>query len=254
MLQGNLLPSFWAEAVNAASYIRNRCPTNALNGNIPYEKWTKKILKLDPRSREGVLVRYPVESKGYRIWIPLERKVIVTRDVKFVRENSIKGRYLEVMKEIEGESREAEVLDLEIVKQTSPQKIPKQMSTSTVQDPQPESKMVRAPGRSRLLRSGGRGRPKKLFKTRTEEISVSDYENEVEIDTNDLQDDVFMEYAGISEVSVHEALNGDEREEWEDAIYSEVKNLVKNDNFDIIKRSENENLVGSRLVLTNKVG
>lgn len=42
LIQSNLPPSFWGEAVNAANYIRNRCPTSSLGSKTPYEKWTGK--------------------------------------------------------------------------------------------------------------------------------------------------------------------------------------------------------------------
>jgi hypothetical protein len=32
--------NFWAEAVETAAYIRNRCPTSALNNLTPFEAWT----------------------------------------------------------------------------------------------------------------------------------------------------------------------------------------------------------------------
>jgi hypothetical protein len=31
---------FWAEAVNMAVYIKNRCPTKALDSKTPQEAWT----------------------------------------------------------------------------------------------------------------------------------------------------------------------------------------------------------------------
>lgn len=39
--------------------------------------------KLAPRALNGVLVGYSDESKGYRLWLPDDRKVVVSRDVKF---------------------------------------------------------------------------------------------------------------------------------------------------------------------------
>lgn len=39
-LQADAPLSLWAEAINAATYIRNRCPTRALNEITPYEEWT----------------------------------------------------------------------------------------------------------------------------------------------------------------------------------------------------------------------
>ncbi|KMQ84505.1 retrovirus-related pol polyprotein from transposon tnt 1-94, partial [Lasius niger] len=80
MFQGNLQMSFWAEAVHAANYIRNRCASRSLEGRTPYEGWTGKIPdlrhlrvigtrayildktpakgKFDARAKEGVLVGY----------------------------------------------------------------------------------------------------------------------------------------------------------------------------------------------------
>lgn len=40
--------------------------------------------KFAPRSVEGVLIGYPQESKGYRVWMPEKQKAVVARDVKFV--------------------------------------------------------------------------------------------------------------------------------------------------------------------------
>lgn len=37
LLQGNLPESLWAEAINAATYIRNRCATKTLNGKTPFK-------------------------------------------------------------------------------------------------------------------------------------------------------------------------------------------------------------------------
>jgi len=106
MIQSGLPPVFWAEAVNTANYIKNRCVTRSLNGDTPYEKWHKKkpyigyfaifgekvyILnkspdkgKLDPRGIPGIFVGYSDTSKGFKIWVPSLRKIVVTRDVKFL--------------------------------------------------------------------------------------------------------------------------------------------------------------------------
>jgi transposase InsO family protein len=36
LIESGLPSSFWAEAVNTANYLRNRCPSKSLNGKIPY--------------------------------------------------------------------------------------------------------------------------------------------------------------------------------------------------------------------------
>lgn len=43
--------------------------------------------KFDPRSKIGIFLGYSDRPKAYRVWIPSERNVVVSRDVK-VLENS----------------------------------------------------------------------------------------------------------------------------------------------------------------------
>ncbi|KMQ89005.1 retrotransposon expressed [Lasius niger] len=40
--------------------------------------------KFDARSNKGIFIGYPEESKGYRVWFPDSRKIIIARDVKFL--------------------------------------------------------------------------------------------------------------------------------------------------------------------------
>lgn len=121
--------------------------------------------------------------------------------------------------------------------------------------------MIKTPGRPKLVRSGRHGQPKKLYITRIGTSAVSDNEVESNVDADELQDDIF-EYTGI--LSIGDALKSDERKKLhlsriinkirKDAIYSETKSLVKNDTFEIIKRSNDDNLIDNRFVLTNKLG
>lgn len=78
LVQSKLPPSLWAEAISAATYIRNRCPTKSNENTTPYEIWTnekpyvgfmrkygskvialekgRKRSKLEPRGKEYILV------------------------------------------------------------------------------------------------------------------------------------------------------------------------------------------------------
>ncbi|CAK9833203.1 Retrovirus-related Pol polyprotein from transposon TNT 1-94 [Anthophora retusa] len=90
LLQAKAPFNLWAEAVNAAAYIRNRCPTKSLDNSTPYEEWTDKkpyvgfmrifgsrAIALDkrhkynkfaPKGKELMLVGYSEETKAYRLW------------------------------------------------------------------------------------------------------------------------------------------------------------------------------------------
>ncbi|KAE8674537.1 hypothetical protein F3Y22_tig00111745pilonHSYRG00059 [Hibiscus syriacus] len=100
--------SFWAEAVNTACYLVNRAPSTAIELKTPMEMWTGKpadysnlhifgsivyvmynsqeISKLDPKSRKCKFLGYADGVKGYRLWDPTARKVIISRDVIFVED------------------------------------------------------------------------------------------------------------------------------------------------------------------------
>ncbi|WVZ84641.1 LOW QUALITY PROTEIN: hypothetical protein U9M48_031648 [Paspalum notatum var. saurae] len=106
MLKAKGMPAaFWGEAVTTAVYILNRASTKALDGQTPFEAWhgrkpdvshlrtfgcighvkvTKPGLsKLEDRSKPMVVLGYEAGSKAYRMYNPVERRVVISRDVVF---------------------------------------------------------------------------------------------------------------------------------------------------------------------------
>jgi hypothetical protein len=104
LLDSGLKPNFWGEALNTFVYIRNRCPHPLLKNKTAYEIWTSrkpsikhfrifgslayvhvpklKRNKLEPRAKLGIFVGYASRTKGYRVYLPGERKVIESIHVK----------------------------------------------------------------------------------------------------------------------------------------------------------------------------
>ena len=94
---------YWGEAVQNVVYTLNRTGKTQKAAVTPFELWFKtkadlKVLrvfgsdayvhvpkekrrKLNAKSKKGVFVGYEQNCKGYRIWIPAERKIEVSRDV-----------------------------------------------------------------------------------------------------------------------------------------------------------------------------
>lgn len=92
----------WGEAVAYAAYILNRIPSNK-STKSPYETWTgrkpnlfhirtfgsrtfvhipdARRTKLEAKCVEGVLVGFCENTKAYRVYIPSQRRVAVSRDV-----------------------------------------------------------------------------------------------------------------------------------------------------------------------------
>ncbi|KAI5323714.1 hypothetical protein L3X38_032786 [Prunus dulcis] len=106
MLHEKGLPyEFWAEAVNTVVYLLNRCPSKSLKEVTPFEAYTGRkpgiahlkvfgslchVLipsalrhKLEENSHKCIFVGYGPCEKGYRLYDPITRKIILSRDVYF---------------------------------------------------------------------------------------------------------------------------------------------------------------------------
>lgn len=100
---------FWAEAVNAAVYVLNCTGPSPVSDKTPFELFferkpsvehlrvfgadvfvhipKEKRRKWNVKARKGIFVGYDDNIKGYRVYIPDDRKIEVSRDVVF-KENT----------------------------------------------------------------------------------------------------------------------------------------------------------------------
>ncbi|GJV59270.1 transposable element [Tanacetum coccineum] len=104
LLNAGLDRSFWAQVLNTAFYLINTSPAAAaaIDCKTLIEVWSGKPAdysklrvfgcpayyhvskgKLNPRGEKCIFMGYGDGVKGYRIWSPSERRVILSRDVTF---------------------------------------------------------------------------------------------------------------------------------------------------------------------------
>ncbi|PNX62607.1 equilibrative nucleoside transporter 3-like protein, partial [Trifolium pratense] len=106
MISARKVPkSFWPEAVNWATYLMNRSPTFSVKDMTPEEAWSgrkpsvshfrvfgclahvhipdSQRKKLDSKSKKCVLLGVSDVSKAYKLYDPIDKKIITSRDVVF---------------------------------------------------------------------------------------------------------------------------------------------------------------------------
>lgn len=266
LLQSGLHASFWGEPINTANYIRNRCPSSSLGGKTAYELWTGKVpnvsyfkefgcevytldrepakSKLNDRSKKGIFLGYSDNSKVYRVWLVNERKIDVTRDVKFLQcpENFLPENEYELVDHMYTDNHEEETIEF----YSQPTGTPNQEDDQTEEDTPSEDTLEesrRGSGRPRKVKTGLRGRPKKMYQQAKNVDSPT--ETNVNVDT-------YPELASHVEISPEEALQGSDANQWYQAIASEMKCIIQNGTWKIVDRPKDQQVIGSRIVLRNK--
>lgn len=301
MRQAGSPPSFWAEAVHTANYIRNRCPTTALNGEIPFKQWTGKkptVIymqvfgakvyykdkgsqkgKFDSNSKLGIFMGYDVQSKAYRVHDPTTRKIIVTRDVKFMNETAFRNEYKEILDEEESIDSDEILVDLNINDREKKEEDRRtvlrakrsshriQRSAESVCDQDEDKnrgllrrkrtatvsweKLVepskRGRGRPRLVRTGLVGRPRKEYVMKKENT-----DSESESENDEPNEQITAGIASIEPITWNEIENSGNVDDWKGALEDEYLAQIKNCTWEIVSRPPNRKVIGSRFVFSTK--
>nr|KYP48956.1 Retrovirus-related Pol polyprotein from transposon TNT 1-94 [Cajanus cajan] len=112
MLSDAKLPKhFWGEALYTAVHVINLTPTVILNSEVPDKIWFGKNAsydhlrvfgckafvhiprdersKLDTKTRQCIFIGYGEDEFGYRFYDPVEKKLVRSRDVQFMEDQTI---------------------------------------------------------------------------------------------------------------------------------------------------------------------
>ena len=114
MVKKKGLPTkYWGEVVATTIYLINRCPTKPVCDKIPLEAWSRnrwivehlrvfkcvayahvpkeQRQKQDEKGVKCIFIGYNSESKAYRLYDPIDKKIIISRDVEFLENQSWDG-------------------------------------------------------------------------------------------------------------------------------------------------------------------
>jgi len=100
-----LLNDFWGEAVDFSIYVLNKSATKSVKNKVPQEAWIgiscsvahfivfgcvayahvpkEMRRKIDEKNENCIFLGYNDQSKEYKLYNPMTKKVIINKDVEF---------------------------------------------------------------------------------------------------------------------------------------------------------------------------
>ena len=236
MLSGaGLGQEFWAEAVDTACYLVNRSPSSVLEDKTPQEVWTgkkpslshlrvfgcdayvhvpkEKRTKLDSKSEKCIFIGYKDGLKGYKLWNPVTRKVVYSRDVVF--------REVKDVIKHEVQPKEPVKIEFELKEEESDS-----VAEEESEDEEPQTPAVRRSARERR---------------QPERYSPSAFCSNFALSVTD--DDPR---------TVKEAVDSEDGKLWKEAMVDEMASLHKNEAWDLVELPAGRKPIGSKWVFKKK--
>ena len=254
MLSHAKLPKpFWGEAMRTAIHLINLSPSIPLDGDIPERVWIGKDVsykhlrvfgcrafvhvpkdersKLDKKAKQCIFLGYGHEEFGYRLWDPADRKLIRSRDVVFLEDQTIE----DIKKD------EKSISTPEVPVNLDPPPHPanhdehggveaEQGNNDDVPVTEPVAPPVPSP-QPEFRRSTRERRPSTRYNT---------------------QEYVMLTDGGEPE-TYEEAINDGKQEEWLKAMQEEMKSLHDNHTYDLVKLPKGKRALKNKWVYKLKV-
>ncbi|GAU31303.1 hypothetical protein TSUD_315120 [Trifolium subterraneum] len=212
----NVPKNFWPEALKWATYVMNRSPTTSVKDLTPEEAWSgvkpsvlhfrvfgclayvhvpeNQRKKLDNRSIKCVLLGLSDESKAYKLYVPVEKEIMISKDVVF---DEAKGWDWE-----NRETRKSNNTDFDLLDETSAEEIT------------PATCEVATPINEEITDGNGTGTEHQ--DTSSEEIVVSDTSSD---DNNELDPESYDEAS--------------KSKKWRQAIDVEIEAIEANNTWEL---------------------
>lgn len=293
MLEESKLPQYlWSEAINTATYIRNRSPTKVLKDKTPHECWfgykpsVKHMRafgcdaialikqpgrsKLQPKGKILSFVGYANHIKGYRLYDKDHKTIIISRDVIFFEEKSTqyesdnKISSLDTMSTIffdadNQKDRKTENAS-DIFTKNNIERVAQDSVSDVVQDAASNSVEV---GTENALAEDVIESEQRLLVEQEPFVEDDNTESSGGRRINLRPRKVAAANTGRETanklmttvpdpVTVKEALQSDNALQWKKAMQEEYDSLVKNNTWDLVSKPKQKNIIGCKWVFTTK--
>ncbi|KAG8488067.1 hypothetical protein CXB51_018276 [Gossypium anomalum] len=203
----NLPKSFWAEAASTACFLINRSPSVAIEKKTPQEVWSAGV-------------------KGYKLWCPENRKVVISRDVVFDETAMLPNLSLKDCSNKENQKQ----VEHQINTESTPQG-----STKI------ENRVASSPQYS-IAKNRTKREIKPLKKYAEDDLVAYALNVAEDIDAN-------QEPSNYSE-----AISCEDSEKWMFAMQEEMESLHKNKTWDLVKLPKGKKTVRCKWVFKKKEG
>jgi hypothetical protein len=260
LIDAKLPEKYWAEAVNTANYLHNMIPTRT-TGKTPYERWKGREVsreayqalrtfgaechyailgkkkKLSRRAKPGIILGYSSNKKGYRILDKEEGKIIVSRDVVIDESNK------EDQEPTAAEDKKKYEFTLESEGEEDKPVIPQENTEREEDEVEVEAKEVNEPESiSRRMR-------------RKPRINYNEEKLADVIPSAFLAIGVYaVEQSYIDEPKTYEeAVQGPEREQWEQAIQQELQALEEKEAFEEVSLPSQAHFIDTKWKFKKKL-
>ena len=259
LFEAGLEKRFWAEAANTAVYLQNRT-VFGLSDKTPYELWTnkkpdvshlrifgstvmthvpkEKRLKWDKKSQKCILVGYAEEVKGYRVYNLKTQSVTTSRDVIIIENESHQDDVIAV-EEKKSMDSDAEDICSDSVGDNSQSNYPRISAkesgsndeTAVISENEHSGSSAGADTFIRKLPARQRQKPERYG-----------YSNMCTESGN----------IDVSEISLKEALQGPEKEQWSQAVKEELQCFDDNEAWELADAPDSGTIVKCKWVLKKK--
>ncbi|KAL1189423.1 Retrovirus-related Pol polyprotein from transposon TNT 1-94 [Cardamine amara subsp. amara] len=218
-----------------------------------------------PRAKKGVMLGYPTDVKGYKVWLIEEKKCVVSRNVMF-QENAT---YKDVMqKNQEAQSKTGEpsytsleldleegsdipsggefLLDMKDPREESPVQVIHQSDVDTYGE-----ETSRTPESYHLVRD----RPRREIKARKRFEVESYFGEEYDVEAYFVEAlATTVDGDAIEPANYQEARNNDQWDQWEVATDEKMESLLKNHTWTAVTKTENQKIIGCKWIFKYKPG